>query len=286
LEPKKEEVQAPVPKQTTPVVATPPPRKVLAKPKVVPMKALAAIRAPKYSKPIVTPEKPKETQVQFSHHNNYYGPLFDDDDEDDEPVPAQDPAPPLRVEKQGDSKDGSVPPLRVETIEKEVEPAPTSAPAVPPQTISPEKPKRKRRRWSKRLQQAQRHLINHAQVSDNKIPEDRIAVSAEEIEELANDKEYFAKAYKAIHPDTGQYAEYRHLKNSSEKERWAQAFSKEVGNLYQGSEYFEQGTNTCQFIHKEDVPHEEKVTYCRIVADYRPQKADPYRVRLMAGGPT
>jgi hypothetical protein len=104
------------------------------------------------------------------------------------------------------------------------------------------------------------------------------------IEELVNDREYFAKAYKAIHPDIGQYAEYRHLKNSSEKERWAQAFSKEVGNLFQGSKYCEQGTNTCRFIRKEDVPREEKVTYCRIVADYHPQKADPYRVRLTAGG--
>jgi hypothetical protein len=180
LEPRKEDVKAPVLEPTSPAVATPPPRKVLAKPKVVPMKAPTAIKTPKYSKCIVTPEKPKETQVQFSRHNNYYGPLFDDDNEDDEPVPAQDPAPPLRVEKRGDSKDDSVPPLRVETIEKEAEPAMTRVPAIPPWAISPEKPKRKQHRQSKRLKQAQRHLINHAQVSDNKILEDRIAVSAEE----------------------------------------------------------------------------------------------------------
>ena len=33
-----------------------------------------------------------------------------------------------------------------------------------------------------------------------------------------------------------------------------------------------------------DIPPDKKVTYARIVVDYRPQKYDPNRVRLTVGG--
>jgi hypothetical protein len=51
--------------------------------------------------------------------------------------------------------------------------------------------------------------------------------------------------------------------------------SKELGRLAQGFDGTE-GTSTFFFM--------TKVTYARIVVDYRPQKADPNRVRITAGG--
>ena len=65
---------------------------------------------------------------------------------------------------------------------------------------------------------------------------------------------------------------------------------KELGRLTQGytchsdPQHSVEGTNTCQFIHKRDLPPNRKATYIRIVADYREQKADPYRVRCTVGG--
>ena len=45
-----------------------------------------------------------------------------------------------------------------------------------------------------------------------------------------------------------------------------------------------QGTNTCFFIHRHEVPQDAKVTYCRIVCDIRPQKKETNRVLLTVGG--
>ena len=65
---------------------------------------------------------------------------------------------------------------------------------------------------------------------------------------------------------------------------------KELGRLTTGFTCHENpshtvaGTQTCSFIHKRDIPKGTKATYVRIVADYREQKADPYRVRCTVGG--
>ncbi|KAL7524496.1 hypothetical protein ACHAXR_001939, partial [Thalassiosira sp. AJA248-18] len=61
---------------------------------------------------------------------------------------------------------------------------------------------------------------------------------------------------------------------------------KELGRLAQGFEDTE-GTDTVRFLtHEEirDIPPDRTVTYARIVVDYRPQKSDPNRVRITAGG--
>lgn len=44
------------------------------------------------------------------------------------------------------------------------------------------------------------------------------------------------------------------------------------------------GRDTFTFVHKRDVPSSRKITYLRIVSNYRPQKADPYRVCFTVGG--
>ena len=67
---------------------------------------------------------------------------------------------------------------------------------------------------------------------------------------------------------------------------WEKAMSKELGRLAQGYETTK-GTNTIRFLDRDKVkqiPKDRTVTYARIVVDYRPQKTDPNRVRVTAGG--
>ena len=61
---------------------------------------------------------------------------------------------------------------------------------------------------------------------------------------------------------------------------------KELGRLCQGFGETE-GTDTMRFLDLEGIkntPKDRVVTYARIVVDYRPQKKDPNRVRITAGG--
>ena len=60
----------------------------------------------------------------------------------------------------------------------------------------------------------------------------------------------------------------------------------ELGRLANGYEDTK-GTNTFKFMSLDEIhniPGDRTVTYARIVVDYRPQKKDPNRVRITAGG--
>jgi hypothetical protein len=95
----------------------------------------------------------------------------------------------------------------------------------------------------------------------------------------------FDQCYKATHPDTNVLSEYKDLRTSSEGARWELACAKEIGRLTQGlPPHYPNGRNTFRFVAKSDVPRDATVTYLRIVASYRPQKEDPYRVRFTVGG--
>jgi hypothetical protein len=87
--------------------------------------------------------------------------------------------------------------------------------------------------------------------------------------------------------DTGELLEYRHLiKNPKYCTIWKNAYGKELGRLAQGIPGTVKGTNTIVFIAHNDIPPQRRkdVTYGRIVANYRPEKEDPYRIRLTVGG--
>ncbi|EJK74979.1 hypothetical protein THAOC_03312, partial [Thalassiosira oceanica] len=61
----------------------------------------------------------------------------------------------------------------------------------------------------------------------------------------------------------------------------------EFGRLFQGiGGRIEKPTNTCFFIHKQEVPQDrfKEFTYGKFVCTVRPQKADPFRTRLTLGG--
>ena len=82
---------------------------------------------------------------------------------------------------------------------------------------------------------------------------------------------------------------YKRLsKDLERKELWETGFGKEWGSLSQGDTRTGAiGTNTLKILHSEQViliPNDCVVTYANIVVDYRPQKDDPNRIRITAGG--
>ena len=90
-----------------------------------------------------------------------------------------------------------------------------------------------------------------------------------------------------LNDETGELMEYRHLiANPKYRDTWLNAYGKELGRLAQGLPGIVTGTDTIAFIQRSHVPHDRwtDVTYGRIVANFRPEKEDPYRIRLTVGG--
>ena len=67
---------------------------------------------------------------------------------------------------------------------------------------------------------------------------------------------------------------------------WKKRTSNEFGWLSQGYKHRVKPTDTIDFIRKQYVPENKKVTYSRVVCDYRTLKLEPYRViwLLVVGG--
>jgi hypothetical protein len=64
---------------------------------------------------------------------------------------------------------------------------------------------------------------------------------------------------------------------------WTRGFGNECGRLFQGIQDIP-GTDTCFFIDLKHIPHDIKITYGKIVCDYKPHKKEKERVRLAVGG--
>lgn len=94
----------------------------------------------------------------------------------------------------------------------------------------------------------------------------------------------------AIHPITKEsITSYKKLvEDPITKEIWSIGFGKEFGNMAQGDDYTKTpGTDSIFVIAPENIkniPKDRVITYARIVVDFRPQKPDPNRVRMTAGG--
>ena len=91
-----------------------------------------------------------------------------------------------------------------------------------------------------------------------------------------------------VHPVTKEtITKYKQLiEDPLLRDTWSKAMCKELGRLCQGFGETE-GTDTMRFLDLEgikNIPKDRVVTYARIVVDYRPQKKDPNRVRITAGG--
>jgi hypothetical protein len=87
-----------------------------------------------------------------------------------------------------------------------------------------------------------------------------------------------------IHPVTGKEMEYSALmKDSRLQPLWTRGFGNECGRLFQGIRGIP-GTDTCFFIDLKNIPKDRKITYGKIVCDYKPHKQEKERVRLTVGG--
>ena len=76
-----------------------------------------------------------------------------------------------------------------------------------------------------------------------------------------------------------------HLVKAPTKAIWENSFANEIGRLAHGfGTRIVSGTNTIFFIPEDKVPAGRTVTYGRIVAKIRPQKAETHRTRLNVGG--
>jgi hypothetical protein len=92
------------------------------------------------------------------------------------------------------------------------------------------------------------------------------------------------------HPTTGELiSSYKRLMNNPHTaEVWMTAFGKDFGGMSQGDDKTRQkGTNAMFVMSPQDIPNIPKdhaVTYAQVVVDHPPQKADPNRIRITAGG--
>jgi hypothetical protein len=87
-----------------------------------------------------------------------------------------------------------------------------------------------------------------------------------------------------VHPITGKQMEYMALMNDPDLQPlWKRGFSNEAGRLFQGIRDIP-GTNTCFFVELTNIPKGRKITYEKMVCDYKPHKKEKERVRLTVGG--
>jgi hypothetical protein len=87
-----------------------------------------------------------------------------------------------------------------------------------------------------------------------------------------------------IQPTTGKEMEHTALmKDPQLQPLWTRGFGNECGRLFQGIRDIA-GTNTCFFIKLANTPKYRKITYGKIVCDYKPHKKEKERVRLTVGG--
>jgi hypothetical protein len=92
------------------------------------------------------------------------------------------------------------------------------------------------------------------------------------------------QATAVIHPVTGKEMEYSALmKDPRLQPLRTRGFGNECGRLFQGIRDIP-GTDTCFFIKLTNIPKDRKITYGKIVCDYKPHKKEKKRAQLTVGG--
>ena len=92
-----------------------------------------------------------------------------------------------------------------------------------------------------------------------------------------------------IHPVTGEHitSYCKLMQDPATAEVWMTAFRKDFGGMCQGDDKTNTiGTNAIFVMEPKDVPNipkDQPPTYAKVVAAYRPQKDDPYQIRITAG---
>jgi hypothetical protein len=89
-----------------------------------------------------------------------------------------------------------------------------------------------------------------------------------------------------IHPVTGKEMQYKDLMKDPELGPILEiGLSNELGRICQGIRDIT-GTNTAFFVYSASIPKDRKITYGKVVCDFKPNKTEKYRVRLTVGGET
>jgi hypothetical protein len=92
------------------------------------------------------------------------------------------------------------------------------------------------------------------------------------------------QANAVIHPVTRKEMEYAALmKDPRLRPLWTRGFGNECRRLFQEIRDIP-GTDTCFFINLTNIPTDRKITYGKIVCDYKPHKKEKERARLTVGG--
>jgi hypothetical protein len=87
-----------------------------------------------------------------------------------------------------------------------------------------------------------------------------------------------------IRPSTGKDMQYKDLiKDPYLGPSFEIGLSNEVGRIIQGTRDIA-GTNTAFFIDLKSIPKNCKITYGKLVCDFKPNKNEKHRVRLTVGG--
>jgi hypothetical protein len=87
-----------------------------------------------------------------------------------------------------------------------------------------------------------------------------------------------------IHPTTGKEMEYSALKKDPRLQPlWTRGFVNKRGRIFQGIRDIP-GTDRCFFTTLKNIPKDRKITYGKIVCDYKSHKQEKERVRLTVGG--
>jgi hypothetical protein len=82
------------------------------------------------------------------------------------------------------------------------------------------------------------------------------------------------QANAVVHPVTGKEMEYTaRMKDNRLQPLWKRGFGNECGRLFQGIRDIP-GTDTCFFIKLTNIPKDRKITYGKIVCDYKPHKTE------------
>jgi hypothetical protein len=103
-------------------------------------------------------------------------------------------------------------------------------------------------------------------------------------------RNYANYAMPMVHPITSEtITSYRKLmKDPVTQETWMTAFGNDFGGMSQGDNKTGQvGTNAMFVMDPKDIPNipaDRTVTYANLVVDFRPQKEDPHRIHITAGG--
>ena len=93
-----------------------------------------------------------------------------------------------------------------------------------------------------------------------------------------------------VHPSTGEtISSYKMLMNDpATMEIWQTTFGKDFGGMAQGDNKMGQKATNAIFVmtHEEIllIPPDRTITYAQVVVDFHPQKADPHRICITAGG--